>query len=222
MFNAERLLGQLMGQALGGQLGGHKRKRGKSPGLGGMMGGMSTGTKAQLGLGLLGVAMAAFEHYQNKPGAAPQPMAGPGAALPPPPPGAGAAVPPPPPMPAAQVAVRTEQAMHLLRAMITAAHADGLMDAQERESILGRAREAGLDAEEIEALDAEIRAPFTLEQLVVRTPAHLRPETYAAALIAITADTAEERAFLDRLAGQLQLDDAARRDIHAQLGVDAA
>jgi uncharacterized membrane protein YebE (DUF533 family) len=222
MFNAERLLGQLMGQALGGQLGGHKRKRGKSSGLGGMMGGLSTGTKAQLGLGLLGVAMAAFEHYQNKPGAAPQPMAGPGAAMPPPPPGAGAAVPPPPPMPAAQVAVRTEQAMHLLRAMITAAHADGLMDAQEREAILGRAREAGLDAEEIEALDAEIRAPFTLEQLVVRTPAHLRPETYAAALIAITADTAEERAFLDRLAGQLQLDDDARRDIHAQLGVDAA
>ena len=221
MFNAERLLGQLMGQALGGQLGGHKRKRGKSSGLGGMMGGMSTGTKAQLGLGLLGVAMAAFEHYQNKPGAMPQPMAGPGAAMPPPPPAA-AAVPPPPPMPAAQVAVRTEQAMHLLRAMITAAHADGLMDAQEREAILGRAREAGLDAEEIEALDAEIRAPFTLEQLVVRTPAHLRPETYAAALIAITADTAEERAFLDRLAGQLHLDDAARRDIHAQLGADAA
>lgn len=220
MFNAERLLGQLMGQALGGQLGGHKRKRGKSSGLGGMMGGMSTGTKAQLGLGLLGVAMAAFEHYQNKPGATPQPMAGPGASMPPPPPAA-AAVPPPPPMAAAQVAVRTEQAMHLLRAMITAAHADGLMDAQEREAILGRAREAGLDAEEIEALDAEIRAPFTLEQLVVRTPAHLRPETYAAALIAITADTAEERAFLDRLAGQLQLDDAARRDIHAQLGVDA-
>ena len=219
MFNAERLLGQLMGQALGGQLGGHKRKRGKSSGLGGMMGGMSTGTKAQLGLGLLGVAMAAFEHYQNKPGAMPQPMAGPGAAMPPPPPVAGAAVPPPPPMPAAQVAVRTEQAMHLLRAMITAAHADGLMDAQEREAILGRAREAGLDAEEIEALDAEIRAPFTLEQLVVRTPAHLRPETYAAALIAITADTAEERAFLDRLAGQLGLDAAARADIHAQLGL---
>lgn len=221
MFNAERLLGQLMGQALGGQLGGHKRKRGQASGLGGMMGGLSTGTKAQLGLGLLGVAMAAFEHYQNKPGAAPQPMAGPGAAMPPPPPAA-AAVPPPPPMPAAQVAVRTEQAMHLLRAMITAAHADGLMDPQEREAILGRAREAGLDAEEIEALDAEIRAPFTLEQLVVRTPAQLRPETYAAALIAITADTAEERAFLDRLASQLQLDDGARRDIHAQLGVDAA
>ena len=74
----------------------------------------------------------------------------------------------------------------------------------------------------IDFMDAPVGVTHRLDQLVVRTPAHLRPETYAAALIAITADTAEERAFLDRLAGQLQLDDAARRDIHAQLGVDAA
>ncbi len=59
----------------------------------------------------------------------------------------------------------------------------------------------------------------TLEQLTVRTPAGQRAETYAAALIAITADTAEERAFLDRMAAQLGLDAATRADIHAQLGI---
>ena len=37
---------------------------------------------------------------------------------------------------------------------------------------------------------------------------------------AITADTDAERQFLDRLAAQLELDDAARRDVHAQLGFD--
>lgn len=110
--------------------------------------------------------------------------------------------------------------MHLLRAMITAAHADGLMDADERAAILDRARDAGLEASELQMLDAEMRAPFTLEQLVVRTPAPLRTETYAAALVAITADTDEERAFLDRLAGSLELDPAARRDLHARLGMD--
>ena len=216
MFNAERLLGQVMGQALGGQLGGRKKRRKQSFGLPGLSG----GGKAAIGLGLLGVAMAAFEHYQQKsPAAAPQPMAGPGAAVPPPPPpGPGAAVPPPPP--AADGALRTEQAMHLLRAMITAAYADGLMDAEERAALLDRARGAGLDPEEIEALEAEIRAPFTLEQLVARTPRALRAETYGAALVAITADTAEERAFLDRLAGELGLDDASRRDVHARLGLD--
>lgn len=224
MFNPEKLLGQLMGDALSGQLGGGKRKKHRSSGLGGLLGGgsggMSGATKAKVGLGLLGLAVAAYQHYQQQPGQAqaPNPLAGSGAGMPPPPPSAG--VPPPPPPPAASAPARTEQAMHLLRAMITAAHADGLIDAAEREAILGRAREAGLDADNLQALDAEIRAPLTLEQLAVRTPANLRAEVYGAALIAITADTEEERLFLDRLAGQLSLDEASRRDIHAQLGID--
>lgn len=225
MFNPEQLLGQLMGDALSGQLGGSKRKHKRSGGLGGLlgggsggglMGGLSGSTKAKLGLGLLGIAVAAYQHYQKP--AAPQPaMAGTA-----PPPLPASAMPPPPPPPAATSPARVEHAMHLLRAMITAAHADGLIDAGEREAILGRARQAGLDAESLEALDAEIRAPLTLEQLAVRTPAALRAEVYAAALIAITADTDEERTFLDRLAAQLSLDGAARADIHAQLGVDVA
>lgn len=216
MFNAERLLGQLMGQAMGGQLGGRKKKRRSGFG-------MPSGGQMAVGLGVLGVAMAAYEHYSQKSAApAPQPLAGAGmgAAVPPPPP-PGRAVPPPAPPAAADTALRTEQAMHLLRSMITAAHADGLMDADERESILGRAREAGLDAEELQMLDAEMRAPFTLDQLVVRTPVALRQETYAAALVAITADTDEERAFLDRLGGALELDQDTRRGLHARLGLDA-
>ena len=228
MFNPEQLLGQLMGDAMSGRLGGGKRKHkrsgglggllgggsGGSSGLGGLMGGMSGGTKAKLGLGLLGIAVAAYQHYQKP--AAPQAVMG--SAMPPPLPAS--AMPPPPPQATAPSPARVEHAMHLLRAMITAAHADGLIDADEREAILGRARDAGLDAESLAALDAEIRAPLTLEQLAVRTPASLRAEVYAAALIAITADTEHERAFLERLAGRLELDGAARADIHAQLGVD--
>ena len=103
--------------------------------------------------------------------------------------------------------------------MITAADADGLIDAEERESILARAREAGLDAESLRALDVEISAPMNLKQLMVRTPEHLRDETYAAALIAITADTPEEREFLDQLATGLKLDSQARQEIHQQLGL---
>ncbi len=222
MFNPEQLLGQLMGDAMSGQLGGGKRKRSKS-GLGALLGGsggMGTATKARLGLGLLGVAYAAYQHYSqaNAPATAPQPMMGP---VPPPPPGSPGAMPPPPPA-ANPSPARVEEAMHLLRAMITAAHADGLIDADEREAILGRARQAGMDADSLQALDAEIRAPLTLEQLTVRTPSAQRAEVYAAALIAITADTEAERAFLDRLAGQLSLDGAARADVHAQLGIPAS
>lgn len=215
MFNPERLLGQIMGDAFSGQLGGRGRKRGK----GGLMGGLSGGTKAKLGLGLLGVAFAAYQHYQQQPGqAAPQPLASQG--LPPPPPGAGATAMPPPPPGANPTPARVEHAMHLLRAMVTAAHADGLLDAAEREAILGRAAKAGLEADDLAALDAEMRAPLTLEQLAVRTPPALATEVYAAALIAITADTPAERDFLDALAQRLGLDDASRRDVHAQLGLD--
>ncbi|GGA86270.1 hypothetical protein GCM10011521_25960 [Arenimonas soli] len=215
MFNAERLLGQLMGQAMGGQLGGRRKKR-----RGGL--GLPSGGRMALGLGVLGVAMAAYEHYSQKsaaPAALPVAGAGPGAMVPPPPPGR--AVPPPAPPAAADTALRTEQAMHLLRSMITAAHADGLMDADERAAILDRARAAGLDTDELQMLDAEMRAPFTLDQLAVRTPVALRQETYAAALVAITADTQEERAFLDRLGAALDLNQDTRRELHDRLGLDA-
>lgn len=211
MFNPEKLLGQLLGDSMSGQLGGKRRTRGA----GGMFGGISGTSKAQLGIGLLGVAMAAYQHYQQSSNS-PTPLAG--ATPPPPPPGPSAAVPPPPPAAAASPE-RLAQAMHLLRAMITAAHADGLIDGAEREAILGRARQAGLGDEDLRALDAEIRAPFTLEQLAVRTAPEQRGEVYAAALLTIGADTPDEQAFLDRLAAALPLDGGARRDIHTQLGI---
>lgn len=97
MFNPEHLLGQLMGDAISGQLGGGKRKR-SGAGLGALLGGggLPTATKAPVGLGLLGVAYAAYQHYA-KAGAAAPPLAMTGQAPPPPPPGATGATPPPPP-----------------------------------------------------------------------------------------------------------------------------
>lgn len=214
MFNAEKLLGSLMGDAFSGTLGGKKRgQKRSSSGLSGLMGGMSTGTKAKIGVGLLGLAYAAYEHYKQPA----NPVASSSVGTPPPPPTTLQNSPPPPPMNAPSVS--NENALHLIRAMITAADADGLIDAQERESILARAREAGFDAESLNALEVEITAPMSLKQLVVRTPEHLRDETYAAALIAITADSSEERSFLDQLAAGLKLETQARQEIHQQLGL---
>lgn len=211
MFDAEKLLGQMMGDAFSGNLGGKKRKQKRSSsGLSGLMGGMSTGTKAKIGVGLLGLAYAAYEHYK-------QPTSPAASSPPPPPPPANLQSSPPPP-PINTPVVSNENALHLIRAMITAADADGLIDVEERESILARAREAGLDAESLSALEVEISAPMSLKQLIVRTPETLRDETYAAALIAITADTSEERDFLDQLATGLKLDTPARQEIHQQLG----
>src|SRR5688572_22128440 len=95
MFDARRLLGQVLGEAMGGSFGGRQRKaRGPLAALG-------VG-KAQVGLGLLGLAFAAYEHYNSAqaaptgmapPGTAPMPLASPTAMPPPPPPGRPAAKP---------------------------------------------------------------------------------------------------------------------------------
>ncbi|HAI58764.1 MAG TPA: DUF533 domain-containing protein [Xanthomonadaceae bacterium] len=254
MFDPERLLKQVMNQALSGQLGG-KQRRHKSgyggSGLGGLLGassrpsssgglgsllggvlgggraggGMSTATKAKIGMGALGLAIAAYEHYKSKNSAttaghapSPPPQAA-YAGSPPPPPAFGTAPPPPPATAAASNPQQAEEAMHLLRAMISAANADGLIDADERQRILGSAREAGLDADDIAALEGELAAPLTAAQLVARTRPTLREQVYVASVIAIGRDTDIEVRYLDDLAQKLGLDAAARDALHTELGL---
>lgn len=206
-----------LGSLLGGMLGGG--------GSGRRGGGMSTATKAKIGMGALGLAIAAFEHYKTKntasavgtPTAPPQPMHG---GTPPPPPPVTPGSPPPAPDAAAPGdAERAVEAMHLLRAMICAANADGLIDADERERILGSARDAGLDADDLEALEGELAAPFTAAQIVARTRPTQREQVYVASVIAIGRDTELEVRYLDDLAQRLGLDAAARDELHAELGL---
>lgn len=219
MFDPEKMLGQIMGDAVSGALGGSRRKRKHRSGIFGGSG-LGMAGKAKLGVGLLALAYAAYEHFKQPPagGTPPFPASAPSPAAamttPPPPPPPGVGMPPP-----AAPAQRSQHALHLVRAMICAANADGLIDAVEREALLGRARDAGMGREELDALDVEMRAPLTLQQLAVRTPTELRDETYAAALIAITADTDEETRFLADLAAQLQLDSNAQNEIRQQLGL---
>ena len=150
MFDPERLLGQMLGGALGDAFGGQRGRRKRSS----VFGTGNFGGKAQLGLGLLGVAMAAFEHYgqQNRASTVPTGMT-PAPAAPPPPPPAASAMPPPPPPATMTTRVmpvldeHQQQVVLLIRTMIAAANADGHIDAGERDTILARAREGGLDEE---------------------------------------------------------------------------
>ena len=238
-YGSSSALGGLLGgssggSGLGGLLGGSSGGSGLGGLLGGALGGgarrsggLSTATKAKIGLGALGLAIAAYDHYKSKgaspsqPGAStpPAPPPQPAYGAPPPPPTAASA---PPPAPAAAPpgdAERAVEAMHLLRAMICAANADGLIDADERQRILGSAREAGLDADDIEALEGELAAPLTVAQLVARTRPAQREQVYVASVIAIGRDTEIEVRYLDDLAQRLGLDAAAREALHAELGL---
>jgi uncharacterized membrane protein YebE (DUF533 family) len=232
MLDPQRLLGSILGGSMGGSFGGRQR-RGK--GAGGLLGGLSPTTKAQIGIGLLGVAWAAWDHYSKKGAAAgapsgaamgtpmpvppPVPMATP--SPPPPPPSAMQPPAPPPATPATgseALDPRQQDMLLLVQAMIAAAAADGLIDDAERATILARAQDAGLDTETTDFLRAELDEPKSLAAIVRATRPEIAADVYAASCLAITLDTDAERAWLDTLATRLSLAPDQREAIHRQLG----
>ncbi len=199
MFDLERLLGNMMG---GSTLGRAASSMGS--GLGSVNGGIGAGlSKGALGLGALGVAWAAFEHFKEQKAQSADSSVD--AGIPPPPPGSNAMPPPPPAMLAAPENDREADATHLIRAMIAAANADGTIDSDERSKILERALTAGLSPQTQQFLLAQITTPAALTEIVRQTRDGLKRETYAASLMAISNDTDAENSYLNALAAGLGL-----------------
>ncbi len=110
----------------------------------------------------------------------------------------------------------------LVRAMIAAAKADGRIDAEEKEAIFEKLKTMPLSAEEKAWVFDELSTPLDINAVVSRadTPEHAA-EIYAASLVAISADTATEQAYLEALAIKLKLDPALVAEIHRQAGEKA-
>ena len=209
MFNAEKLLGGLI----------RSSTRGRRGGLGSLVSG-------GVAMGALGVAMEAVEHLMNKPQGAGAPAQTPGG--PPPMPGS---APPPPPMPGSSApagpppspveTAGNQEAVLLIRAMIAAANADGVIDATEREAILGRLRTVDLSPEEQAFITEELFSPADLETIVsgVHSP-DLARQVYAVSLMAIEVDTEMERQYMDALANRLGLDQTAVAEITRSLELE--
>jgi uncharacterized membrane protein YebE (DUF533 family) len=104
----------------------------------------------------------------------------------------------------------------LLRAMIASAMADGRLDDVERQRLVARVEASALSHEERQYLEGLIARPDQPAALAaaVRTPEEAA-EVYLAAFIAIDADTATERAWLDELASRLGLDPALKANLEA-------
>jgi uncharacterized membrane protein YebE (DUF533 family) len=121
--------------------------------------------------------------------------------------------------PASDSHAREELGKSLVRAMIAAAKADGRVDADEKEAIFGKLESMNLSSEEKAWVFDELSSPLDINAVVARadTPEHAT-EIYAASLVAITADTASERAYLDALASKLKLDPALVAEIHKAAG----
>jgi uncharacterized membrane protein YebE (DUF533 family) len=226
MFNPEKLLG--------GLLMGDSRRR---SGLGSLL---SSGAA----LGLAGVAMEAVEHFMDKsktsaskipPSGPPpiqtsapsQPSKAPGASTPPPPPDATVAAPPPPP-PSASVGSESvdateagQDAVLLIRAMIAAANADGVIDEEENNRILKKLETVDLSDQEHSFIVKELLSPAGLEDIVsqVKSP-EMAKMVYTVSLLAIEVDTEAERAYMKTLAQQLSLNESDLNDIYRTLKIE--
>jgi hypothetical protein len=110
-------------------------------------------------------------------------------------------------------------AVLLIRAMIAAANADGVIDEQERANILGKLQAVGLSDEEKAFIVQELQEPKSLDGIVAQvTTEETARQVYMASLMAIEVDTEAEQIYLQTLARQLNLNATIVEDIHRQTG----
>ncbi|MEQ1770900.1 MAG: tellurite resistance TerB family protein [Devosia sp.] len=126
-------------------------------------------------------------------------------------------------IPPAQAGHQNEElSKTLVRAMIAATKADGQVDAAEKDAIFKKLETMQLGAEEKAFVFDELSGPLDINAVVARADsAEHGAEIYAASLVAMTADTPAERAYLDALAHKLDLAPGLVAEIHRHAGAQA-
>ncbi|HHL34689.1 MAG TPA: tellurite resistance TerB family protein [Desulfobulbaceae bacterium] len=109
----------------------------------------------------------------------------------------------------------------IVKAMINAAKADGRIDDNEIQKIVGKLQEDGLTEEEKEFFMTEANKPMDIDAVIASAAG--QPETaaqiYSASLLAIEVDTPAEQQYMQQLAQGLGLDPRVTNHIHQFLGV---
>jgi uncharacterized membrane protein YebE (DUF533 family) len=110
----------------------------------------------------------------------------------------------------------------VLRAMISAAKADGQIDQQEMQAIAGHIGGDGVTDAERQFVIDEMTRPLDLHALAaeVKSPA-VAAEVYAASILAIAIDTEAERQYLRDLARAMGLDAGTVQRLHQMTGAPA-
>ncbi len=114
-------------------------------------------------------------------------------------------------------AARDDLSLVLLRAMISAAKADGHIDAAEQQKIFTRLDTADLDTEAKAFVIDEMRKPLNIDAVVADATSPERAvEIYAASVLAIEADDPSEQAYLAMLAARLKLDPGLKATVEQE------
>jgi len=113
-----------------------------------------------------------------------------------------------------------DRALVMIRSMLTAAKADGQIDAGEQERILGKLNDAGADQNMRQYIQDELQKPVDIDGLAseVDSP-HMATEVYTASLFAIDVDTPGEQAYMNKLADRLGLPATLVKQLHDSLEV---
>jgi uncharacterized membrane protein YebE (DUF533 family) len=107
-----------------------------------------------------------------------------------------------------------------VKAMINAAKADGSIDEDEMQKIVGELKGDGISESERQYLLTEVKKPMCTTDIIRAVPnRQVAAQVYAASLLAIEVDTPEEKAYLQGLARDLKLDSQVISQIHSTLGV---
>ena len=110
-----------------------------------------------------------------------------------------------------------KQAEVILKAMISAAKADGHIDADEQKKITEHIGD--ITPEEIEFVRKEMQAPLDIEALVKSVPSGMEQQVYMMSLLAINLDSKPEAEYMDKLGKGLNISPEMANNIHQQLGV---
>jgi uncharacterized membrane protein YebE (DUF533 family) len=121
----------------------------------------------------------------------------------------------------AEAAQLDSQAGLILKAMINAAKADGQIDRDEVQRIIGRLEAAGIDQQARDFVLAEMNRPMDTEAMIAaaRGNPQLAAQLYAASLLAIEVDTPAERTYMENLAGGLGLGTQAVAKLENVMGI---
>ena len=110
----------------------------------------------------------------------------------------------------------------ILKAMISAAKADGAIDQAEMEKIIGRLADGSVTAEEKQFVMDEMRAPLDVDALAAQANSPAKAaEVYAASLLAIDLDSEQEKRYLGELSKALRLDRNTVARLHQMTGTTA-
>ena len=112
-----------------------------------------------------------------------------------------------------------DQAELLIRAMINSAKADGEIDADEQQRIVGRLGE--VDEEEAAFVRREMSEPLDAEAFARSVPQQLGRQVYLVSLLAIDLDQQSEARYLDTLRRGLGIDEKTANELHVEVGAPA-